>query len=60
MGVAAILKYPTSKNRKHLRQFLATTNFHCTFMIKYEDFVAPLLPLIKRKWTAELQLAFET
>jgi hypothetical protein len=60
----AILKYPAPRNLKQLRQFLGTCNFHNRFILNYADYVAPLLPLMKKgtrwRWTADNQVAFET
>jgi hypothetical protein len=48
----AILNYPAPRNQNQLRQFLGTTNYHNRFIINYADYVAPLLPLLKKesKW----------
>lgn len=62
--IAAILNYPAPCNQKQLRQFLGTCNYHHRFIIKYADYVAPLLGLLKKgtkwKWTPEMQISFET
>jgi hypothetical protein len=61
--IEGILSYPPPKNQKQLRQFLGVCNYHHRFIINYADYVAPLLPLLKKgskwKWTADLQKAFE-
>jgi hypothetical protein len=46
--IAAILQYPPPRNQKQLRQFLGTCNFHNRFIIGYAEYVAPLLPLLKK------------
>jgi hypothetical protein len=61
--IAAILQYPPPKNQKQLRQFLGTCNFHNRFIIGYAEYVAPLLPLLKKgikwKWTLQEEQNFE-
>jgi hypothetical protein len=61
--IAAILQYPPPKNQKQLRQFLGTCTFHNRFIIGYTEYVAPLLPLLKKgvrwKWTSQEQQSFE-
>jgi hypothetical protein len=61
--IDAILNYPSPKNQKQLRQFLGTCNFHNRFIVKYSEFVAPLLPLLKKgikwAWTQEKEQAFQ-
>jgi hypothetical protein len=61
--IAAILQYPPPRNQKQLRQFLGTCNFHNRFIIGYAEYVAPLLPLLKKgtkwKWTIQEQESFE-
>ena len=61
--IEAILRYPAPKNQKQLRQFLGTTNYHNRFIINYADYIAPLLPLLKKgnkwHWSPELQKTFE-
>ena len=61
--IEAILNYPAPKNQKQLRQFLGTCNFHNRFIIKYSDYVAPLLKLLKKgtrwAWTADQAIAFQ-
>jgi hypothetical protein len=49
---AEILSYPAPRNKKHLRQFLGTCNYHHIFFINYADYVAPFLGLLKKgtKW----------
>jgi hypothetical protein len=58
------LNYPSPRNQKQLRQFLGTCNFHNRFIVKYSEYVAPLLPLLKKgiKWTwnQEMEKAFQT
>jgi hypothetical protein len=60
--IEAILNYPAPTNQKQLRQFLVTTNYHHRFIINYADYVALLLPLLKKrsKWqySPELPKAF--
>jgi hypothetical protein len=46
--VEAILNYPPPRNQKQLRQFLGTCNFHHRFIVNYADYIAPLLPLMKK------------
>jgi hypothetical protein len=62
--IEAILSYPPPKNQKQLRQFLGVCSYRHRFIIRYADFVSPLLALLKkgtkRKWAPELQGAFET
>jgi hypothetical protein len=59
----AILQYPPPKNQKQLRQFLGTCNFHNRFIMKYAEYVAPLLPLLKKgtkwEWKNDQRLAFQ-
>jgi transposase InsO family protein len=61
--IDAILNYPRPRNTKQLKQFLGVCNYHNRFIINYSEYVAPLLPLLKKgtkwRWTAELQQAFE-
>jgi hypothetical protein len=62
--ITAVLKYPTPKNHKQLRQFLGICNYHHRFIINYSNYVAPLLPLLRKgtrwKWDGHKQTAFET
>jgi hypothetical protein len=62
--IAAIFKYPAPRNKKQLRLFLGTCNFHSRFIMIYANYVGPLLPLMKRgtrwTWTDEMQSDFET
>jgi hypothetical protein len=46
--IDAILKYPAPRNKKQLRLFLGTCNFHSRFIMIYANYVGPLLPLMKR------------
>jgi hypothetical protein len=59
----AILDYPTPRNQKQLRQYLGTCNFRNRFIIKYSEYVAPLLPLLKKgirwTWNQEKEQAFQ-
>jgi hypothetical protein len=50
--IAAILKHPAPKNQRQLRQFLGVRNYHHRFIFNYTSFVAPLLPLLKKKGTS--------
>jgi hypothetical protein len=56
------LSHPAPKNQRQLRQFLGVCNYHHRFIINYAQYVAPLLPLLKKgnrwRWTPELQKAF--
>jgi hypothetical protein len=60
--ISAILNYPAPRNRKQLRQFLGTCNFHSRFIAGYANYTAPLHPLLKQgakwEWTNETQDAF--
>jgi hypothetical protein len=60
--INAILNYPRPRNQKQLRQFLGTCNFHNRFILKYSEYVAPLLSLLKKgtkwTWTPEKEQAF--
>jgi hypothetical protein len=62
--IEAILKYPAPKNQRQLRKFLGVCNFHQQFIIRYAFYIEPLLMLLRKghkwKWTADLQIAFET
>jgi hypothetical protein len=61
--IEAILSYTTPRNQRQLRQFFGTCNYHHRFIINYADYVAPLLPLLKKgskwNWSLEYQQAFE-
>jgi hypothetical protein len=61
--IASILTYPVPKNQKQLRQLLGTCNFHHRFIVRYAEYTAPLVPLLKKgvrwKWTKEHGEAFE-
>ena len=46
--IAAILNYPPPSNQKQLCQFLGTCNYDHLFIIKYADYVALLLGLLKK------------
>jgi hypothetical protein len=58
----AILRYPTPRNCKQLRQFLGVCNFHSHFIIGYTNYATPLYSLLKQgnkwEWNAEKQDAF--
>jgi len=58
----AILNYPALRNHRQVRQFLGTANYHHRFIVNYADYVAPLLPLLKKgnkwHWSSESQKAF--
>jgi hypothetical protein len=60
--IASIQTYPAPNNQKQLRQFLGTVNFHHRFIIGYGEYIAPLLPLLKKgvkwKWTGDHEEAF--
>jgi hypothetical protein len=60
--IEAILNYPAPRNQRQLRQFLGTANYYHRFVASYADYVAPLLPLLKKgsKWhcSSESQKAF--
>jgi hypothetical protein len=60
--IEVILNYPAPRNQKQLRQFLGTTNYHHRFIINYANYVASLLPLLKKgnkwQWSPELKKAF--
>jgi hypothetical protein len=60
---SARLSYPPPKNQKRLLQFLDVCNYHHRFIVNYANYVAPLLPFLKKaskwKWTSEMQKAFE-
>jgi hypothetical protein len=61
--IEAILNYPSPRNQKQLRQFLGTCNFHNRFILGYSEYVAPLLPLLKKgskwSWNQETEQAFQ-
>jgi hypothetical protein len=61
--VASILTYPVPRNQKHLRQFLGTCNFHHRFIVRYAEYTAPLVSLLKKgvkwKWTKDHDEAFK-
>jgi hypothetical protein len=47
--IEAVLSYPAPRNQRQLRQFLGTCNYHHRFIINYADYLAPLLPLLKKR-----------
>jgi hypothetical protein len=60
--IAAVLAYPPPRNQKQLRQFLGTCNFHHRFIVRYAEYTAPLVPLLKKgvrwKWTMDHEDVF--
>lgn len=61
--ITAALQYPTAKNHKQLRRFLGICNYHHRFIVNYSSYVAPLLPLLRKrarwKWDEHKQTSFE-
>jgi hypothetical protein len=46
--VETILNYTAPRNSKQLLPFFGTCKFHSLFVVDYANYVAPLLPLLKK------------
>jgi hypothetical protein len=55
----AIWNYLTPRNQKQLRQVLGTCNFHQRFIVRYAEYMAPLVVLLKKGMKWRCQEAFE-
>jgi hypothetical protein len=62
--VEAILSFPPPKNQRQIRRFLGVCYYHHRFAMNYANYVAPLLPLLRKgnrwKWSTQTHQAFET